>query len=149
MTRQDKIVGRIHTHDLHGIDLLRHAHRADLGGDVRSHLAGKDQTEDSRREFEHQHLARCKADEVLREERVVEVLLDLNARHGTDEQRDDADDAYRVDHQARTLMQVLATKHVPTIGLGEDTLHQENIFTEITYPICQQHIYFFFFAVQR
>ena len=87
--RQYEVRGGVDAHDLQGIDLLRHAHRADLGGDVGAHLTGQDQTHDGAGELEQQDLSGGIAGNPTGHPRTLDVQLHLDADDGSDEERDE------------------------------------------------------------
>ena len=82
--RQDEIVGAVYTHNLHGIYLLGHAHRTYLRRDVRTHFAGKYQTENRAGELQQQCVARQQTCDVGRQQGVLGVRLRLDGKNSTD-----------------------------------------------------------------
>ena len=54
---KDEVASRVDTHDVERVNLLSHPHGANLRGDVRAYLSGKDKTHDGRRELEQHNLA--------------------------------------------------------------------------------------------
>ena len=86
--RQDKIVGAVHTHNLHRIDLFCDAHRTYLGGNITSHFTGQNQTEDCTRELEQQCITSQQTRNIGRQQRVLRICLRLNGQNRADENRD-------------------------------------------------------------
>ena len=91
---QDEVVGRVYAHYLKGIDLLRHAHRAKLGGNVRPHLTGKNKTHNARRELQQQYLASGVTRHPTRHPWTLDVELHLNTYHGSDDRQQSVADGY-------------------------------------------------------
>ena len=133
--RQDEVVGRIDTHDLQGVDLLRDAHRAQLRGDIGPHLARQDQAHDGGRKLQEHDLARGIARHPMGHPRALDIDLHLDADDGSDEEGDEQDDANGVDAELRHLLDILLEKHPHTLGTREGTPHQNEVFAEGGEPL--------------
>ncbi len=128
--RQDEVGSRVDAHDVEGIDLLRHAHRAELRGNVRPDLTREDQTHDRRGELEEHDLTRHIARHPMRHPRTLDVDLHLNAYHGSDEETDEQHDADGVDTELRHLLDIAFGKHAQALWNGERAPHEHEIASE-------------------
>mgnify|MGYP007025062410 CR=1 FL=1 len=89
--RQHNEVGRIDSHDFHGVDLFGDTHGADLRRNIAADLTGQDQTHHGGREFQNQNLAGGQSCGVCGNQRRYDIDGHLNAYHGTDEYGNDDD----------------------------------------------------------
>ena len=128
--RRNEIVGRVHTHDVESIYLLRHAHGTEFGGDVTAHLAGKDKTHYTARKLKQHNLTRGVAAYPARHPRRLYVELHLYAYHRTDEERYQQHDAYGVNAKLRHLLYILFHEHTPAVWYGNGTPHQHKVFAK-------------------
>src|SRR3712207_9555124 len=78
--RQNEVAGRVYSHNLEGIYLLRHTHGAQLRGNVRAHLARQYKAHDGARELEKHNLARNIARGPARHPWALNVHLDLDRK---------------------------------------------------------------------
>ena len=109
--RKDEVAGRVDAHDLESINLLGDAHRANLRGDVRSHLSSQDETHDRARELEEHDLTRGVARYPAGHPGALDIQLHLDADNGAYEERDEQDDANGVDTELRHFLDVLLEEH--------------------------------------
>ncbi len=124
---QDEEVGRIDAHDVEGVNLLGDAHRADFGSDVGADLASQDEAHDARRELEEHDFAGGVAHHHAGHPGALDVQFDLEADDGSDEERDDEHDAYRIVAQLIHFSHILTEEHPPSVGLRKHSAHQQNI----------------------
>ena len=90
--REDEEVGGVDTHDLHGVDLLRHPHGADLGGDVAAYLSGEDEGHDGAGELQQDNLTGRITNREFRDQRRADVQGDLDGDNRSDKDGDDNHD---------------------------------------------------------
>ena len=124
---QDEEVGRVDAHDFQGVYLLRHAHRAQLGGDVGAYLARQDEAHDGRGELQQHDFPRHVAHRPARHPRALDVQLDLYRDDRADEERYQQHDADGVHAQLGHLRAVLAEEHVHPFGPCEGAPHQHDV----------------------
>ena len=137
--RKNQIARRVDTHDVEGINLLGYPHGAQFGGDVGTHLAGKNQTHDAGRELQQHDFSGGIARNPSRHPRTLDVEFHLDADDGTDEERDKKHDADGIDTQLRHLLDILFQEHAHALRARESTPHQYEIFTEGGKPFFYYH----------
>ena len=140
--RQYQVARRVDTHDVQRVNLLRHAHGADLRGDVRAHLTGQYQTHDARRELQQHDFARGIAAHPAWHPGRLDVQLHLDADDGSDEKRDEQHDTNRVDAQLFHLLDVLFPKHAEAFRDAERAPHQYEKSAEHRQPPMQNLYHF-------
>ena len=124
---EDEEVGGVDAHDFQRVYLLRHAHRAQLRGDVGAHLACQDKTHDGRGELQQHDFARHVAHRPTGHPRALDVQLDLYGDDRADEKRYQQHDADGIDAQLGHLRAVLPEEHVHPFGPRESAPHQHDI----------------------
>ena len=124
---QNQVVGRVHAHDVERVNLLGHAHRAKLRGDVAAHLARENQTHDGAGELQEHDLTRGVARGPTGHPRTLDVHLHLDADDGANEKRDEQHNANGVDTQLGHLLDIAFQKHPQTVGPLEGATHQNQI----------------------
>ena len=125
--RQNEIRRGIDTHDLQRVDLLGNAHRADLGSDVRSDLAGKDERHDRRGELQNHRLARGVTDNVTRDEGRFEIDRHLQGDDRADKDRNNGRQSDGVQPERIHFVDDAATIDRELLGSREDLSHQDEI----------------------
>ena len=127
---QYEVACRVDAHDFQGVNLLRDAHGAQLGGNVRADFSGQDETHDAAGELEQHNLARGVTCHPAGHPRTLDVELHLDANHGTYEERDEQHDADGVDTQLGHLLDILFPEHAHPFGHRKRASHQDEVATE-------------------
>lgn len=130
--RQNEVIGAIDTHDLHRINLFGDPHRADLRGDVRSHLTCQYQAEDGAGELEQEGLARKQTRCVGRQKGVLRIRLGLDREDRTDEDGDDQHDRQTLQTLFLQLATVLPPEHPLPVRQTEHLAHEQKVFAYVS-----------------
>lgn len=128
--RQYEICRGVYAHDVQGVYLLRHTHRAELRRYVGAHFSGEDKTHDGAGELEKHDFSRSISAHPSRHPRRLDVELHLYAYHRTDEERYEKHYADAVDTECRHLLDILLPVHAHTLRTGESPAHEYTVSSE-------------------
>ena len=120
---QYQVVGRVDSHDFQRVDLLGDAHGAQLGGDVRPHLARQDEAHDGGRKLQQHDFAGHIAHRPARHPGTFDVQFDLYGDDCADKKRYQQDNANGVYPQFGQFCAVLPEEHVHPFGARKRASH--------------------------
>lgn len=122
--RHNQIIGRIDTHNIKRVYLLRYPHRSNLRGDTRSNLSRQYQTEDGRGELQKQGVTNRQTRSIVRQKRIGRIQNHLDGNHGSDKHGNNHRNSQRIKALLLNFIYILSEKHTPPVRDGKCPHHQ-------------------------